>query len=555
MREFYSGLREELIINRAGILIIAAITFAASAVLLFYPTLAEKFVQGMQLSDPERPNLLYTVFIWGLVVLLHAALAISSLLLSARLGEEITAQLRSRVYSAVQFLPFQGDSVPQVGDQIARLTNDTYIVGYFISNSIPLAALQIFTATGAWCLLLVEYSLVAILLVAVCLPVFFALKLVSAVVRKRSKALLDANSRLFNLVEENRHAHTVVKAYGIERRESMLFDPLNQNLKRTSISYYKWLTSLAPGTRSLATLFALGLLYYLASNSLLTSHASETTKLLFYMFLVIRPVSTLAGVTGKYAEACAALARLQELHYENDRNTAVKSLSLSKAPLILKKPKVAQLQGISFGYKNNPPLYNDLSLTISRGKIYVLKGANGCGKSTLGYFLMRFMKPDKGVVKIDDRESQQITKCDWRGNFGYLPQQPMLRNMTLMENIILGRGFDQESVIKAIHSVGGGELISSLPDGLLTSLGPGGSNISGGQRQLVSLARAIIGNPSFLILDEPSTGLDSSRLDSFLTNKQKWASDAGVLIITHEDRFSELADERLHLTNEKIVVH
>ena len=78
MREFYSGLREELIINRAGILIIAAITFAASAVLLLYPTLAEKFVQGMQLSDPERPNLLYTVFIWGLVVLLHACLLYTS---------------------------------------------------------------------------------------------------------------------------------------------------------------------------------------------------------------------------------------------------------------------------------------------------------------------------------------------------------------------------------------------------------------------------------------------------------------------------------------------
>ena len=155
MREFYSGLRVELIINRAGILIIAAITFAASAVLLSYPTLAEQFVQGLQLSDPDRSNLLFTVIVWGLVVTLQAALAISSLLLSARLGEEITAQLRSRVYSAVQFLPFQSDSVPQVGDQIARITNDTYIVGYFISNSIPLAALQLFTATGAWCLLLI----------------------------------------------------------------------------------------------------------------------------------------------------------------------------------------------------------------------------------------------------------------------------------------------------------------------------------------------------------------------------------------------------------------
>ena len=167
------------------------------------------------------------------------------------------------------------------------------------------------------------------------------------------------------------------------------------------------------------------------------------------------------------------------------------------------------VDNVTFAYEEKPTLYQ-VSLSVRRGNMVALVGPSGAGKSTLADILLRFYDPDQGLVTIDGQDIRQFRQKSYRGLFGVVPQDPMLFNATIAENISYGRqGLSQAQIEKAAQIANAVEFIHELPDSYATLIGDRGIRLSGGQRQRIAIARAIAAEPDILILDEATSALDS----------------------------------------------
>jgi ATP-binding cassette subfamily C protein len=199
------------------------------------------------------------------------------------------------------------------------------------------------------------------------------------------------------------------------------------------------------------------------------------------------------------------------------------------------------LRDVSFRYGRDPVLRH-VSLEIPAGRITALVGPSGSGKSTIADLLLGLYRPESGAVLIDGRDLCEVDVVQWRDMIGYVPQEIILFNDTIMANVALNdREADEARVLSACLMAGLGDVLDALPDGLATRVGERGLKLSGGQRQRIALARALWRQPKLLILDEATSALDPATEAAICT---AIASQPGltVLVITHQPSWVDRAD-------------
>jgi ATP-binding cassette, subfamily C, bacterial len=201
-----------------------------------------------------------------------------------------------------------------------------------------------------------------------------------------------------------------------------------------------------------------------------------------------------------------------------------------------------ELRNVSFSYGRGPVL-TDVSLQIPAGGITTLVGQSGSGKTTIADLLLGLYGPDSGTVSVDGVDLRDLDIAQWRSMIGYVPQEIILFNDTIMANVGLGdAAIDEERVRGALVASGLGPLLAELPDGLDTLVGERGFKLSGGQRQRVALARALVNQPRLLILDEATSALDPKTEEEICTAVAAQAGHTTVLAITHQPSWVERAD-------------
>jgi ATP-binding cassette subfamily C protein len=201
-----------------------------------------------------------------------------------------------------------------------------------------------------------------------------------------------------------------------------------------------------------------------------------------------------------------------------------------------------RLDGVSFGYGEKPILV-DVDLDVPSHAVTTVIGASGAGKTTIADVLVGLNRPHKGRVMIGDADLEEIDTVAWRRQLGYIPQETVLFNDTITNNVTLGdETIGRESVIAALKAADAWDFVEALPGGIDYVIGVRGSLLSGGQRQRLSIARALCNNPQFLILDEATSALDRETAVEIANGIRKLIGEKTILAITHQPIWVDAAD-------------
>jgi ATP-binding cassette subfamily B protein len=262
---------------------------------------------------------------------------------------------------------------------------------------------------------------------------------------------------------------------------------------------------------------------------------------------MIGSVGRLATTNIQLQEAKVAFERMYEFA------SVEPEINQSNIGIIQKLGEINSLtiKDLSFRFAGKSQLLKDVSLTIRKGEITVLLGEVGSGKSILLQILQKFQTYEAGEVLINENISlKNIASDTWRSKIGVVPQEIKIFNGTLLDNIILGNIIEEgEKAIYFCETLGFKHFFETLPQGYLTLVGEEGINLSGGQKQLLALARALYHQPNILFLDEATSAMDSKTEQFMIDLLEKLKSNLAILIITHNKNIAEIAEDIYELEN------
>jgi ATP-binding cassette subfamily B protein len=423
----------------------------------------------------------------------------------AQVGRKVTTRVRCLVCEHLQLLPLSFHHDAKVGDLLVRMMGDVNMVRDILFSGWVSMVQRSLLFIATLCLLIWFSPTVGLLALA-------PLPLLMWSIRRSGGRMKDAVSKQRRkegsaaaLASELLVQIRGIKAFGAERRSAKIFGGLSRSGERAGVKA----TRIAAGASlqaEIATGAGLALVLFFGVGQVMDDAMSAGTliMLLSYVRALHKPLRKLSRDGIRLAKAAACAERL----FEVLELPAESSVGESKAPRFSGKIEFAD---VTHTYGGRDPALEDFSLTIEAGTLCVLKGRNGAGKSTTLSLLLRLYKPLKGEILIDGEAAEKFDLESWRAQFAYVPQENLLFAGTLADNVLFGRpDASPEDLQASIDSVGLAPLVQELPDGLDTEIGEAGNKLSGGQRRLVSLARASLRSASILLLDEPIEGLDAS---------------------------------------------
>lgn len=277
--------------------------------------------------------------------------------------------------------------------------------------------------------------------------------------------------------------------------------------------------------------------------------AGDLLVFLAYLRGIATPARQLAKAGRIFGRAAVALERLDEYRTETspvaDRVDAVTPSACAGH---------LELRGVSFGYHASQPVVSDVSFELRRGETVALVGATGSGKSTLGALVARFYDPGLGQVVLDGRDLRALRLSWLRTRVALIPQEPQLFQAPVWENIAYGReGAGREDAIRAAEAAGVDEILARLPNGYDTVVSERGLTLSGGQRQCVAIARAMLSDAAVVVLDEPSSSLDALTEQRLMQALRRLARNRAALLIAHRLETVVAADHILVLDHGRVI--
>lgn len=276
----------------------------------------------------------------------------------------------------------------------------------------------------------------------------------------------------------------------------------------------------------------------------------EITEIVLLTFVFYRLMSHLSNVQGGYLNIIRLDKTMMNLISLIDQAKKYKEEWSGNLNTILKND--IKFNDVTFGYSKRKFLRN-LSLTFKNKKMNVLIGASGVGKTTIVDLLIGLYKPNKGNILIGKIPLNKININNWRKQIGYVPQETILLNDSIKNNITLGSKHNKKDFDTAVKASGIGEFIDELPKKLNSIIGERGLMLSAGQRQRISIARALIRKPILIILDEATANLDTKNEEKILNILKKISKNIMIISITHNKKFEQIADHVFLVTKEKII--
>ncbi len=467
----------------------------------------------------------------------------------ARLGIEVTSDLRFDLYRHLQGLSLSFHDRRRTGDLIVRLTSDIRMLrAAFVSLPLELTEGVLLMTGMAVVMLLMDWQLA--LLALVMLP------LVAVSVRRYRRPMRQAIRRqrereghLATMAAESLGAIRVVKGFRGEKTELARFRGANRKDVRSGLKASRFEAKLKWSAEvSIAVITAVIVL--LASRRILAGALSVGDMVVFLSYLAVyaRPLRRVSKITERMIRASAAGERVLRIlgtrSQVDDRPGAVKAPPFEGA---------ISFSGVSFSYDGRRPVLEDVSLDIAPGERIAIVGATGAGKSTLASLVPRFYDPSAGSVSIDGHDIRGLTLDSLRRQVAVVFQEPVLFATSIAENISYGRPkATREQIERAARRARVDRIIERLPDGYDTVVGERGGTLSGGQRQCIAIARAMIRNAPIVILDELTAGLDPRSAELVTRALRRLMRGRTVLMITHDYRRLEGADRVVVLDRGRI---
>ncbi|MBW9157344.1 ABC transporter ATP-binding protein/permease [Clostridium sp. FP2] len=451
-------------------------------------------------------------YIERIILILLALYLISTLFgflqqyIMAGVAQKTVYSLRKDVDEKLSRLPLKFFDARTHGEILSRVTNDIDNISTTLQQSLTQLITSIVTIIGVIIMMLTISPLLT-LVVILTLPLYIV---VTAFVAKRSQKYFAAQQKeigaLNGHVEEMYTGHKIIKAFGHEKDSIEKFKDINDRLYNSG-----WKAQFISGIIMPMMRFVSNIGYvivcvvggYLATQGRIT--IGDIQAFIQYSSQFTQPIVQTANIANIIQSTVASAERVFELLDEVEEIPDATSAKLIEFP----KGEVV-FENVDFSYKAGEPLIVNMNIDVKHGHTIAIVGPTGAGKTTLVNLLMRFYEIDAGKITIDGVDIRDIKRGELRNMFGMVLQDTWLFNGTIMENIAYGReGATEDEVMQAARAAHAHHFIKTLPDGYNTILNEEASNISQGQKQLLTIARAILANPTIMILDEATSSVDS----------------------------------------------
>jgi ATP-binding cassette subfamily B multidrug efflux pump len=442
----------------------------------------------------------------ALIYLVAMALGIAQGRMTATIVQRAMFRLRQEVHAKLTRLPLSYFDGRPRGEVLSTVTNDIDNVSQNLQQSVSQLVLSVLTIVGVLAVMFwISWLLALIALVTVPVSV-----LVTRIVTKRAKPQFVkqwmTTARLNGHIEEMFTGHALVKVFGRQQEAARTFDEQNEQLYNASFRGQFMSGLMMPlmmliGNINYVLVAVVGGLK-VASGSL---SLGDVQAFIQYSRQFSQPLNQVASMTNMLQSAAASAERifavLDSGEQRPDRRDAIQLAAVTGH---------VAFEHVSFSYRQDKPLITDLSLAVEPGQTVAIVGPTGAGKTTLVNLLMRFYEVDGGRITLDGVNIADMTRESLRSKTGMVLQDAWVFGGTIAENIGFGRlGATQEEIVRAAKAAHVDHFVRTLPDGYETVLDEEGSNVSAGEKQLITIARAFLAEPAILILDEATSSVDT----------------------------------------------
>lgn len=421
------------------------------------------------------------------------------------LGARVTADIRSRLYRQLELLSLQFYDKRQVGAVMSRVTRDAGRLQDFLVDGMPYLIINGLMIVGILAFLfLMSWRLTLYILLPI--PILLAWGVLFWRRMRRYFHKWDQRwSDLMSTVNETLSGIRVVKAFAQEIREVASFNKRNKVLRRIAVrTEINWEIFFA--TSSLVTSLGVLIIWLFGGIEMFKREFSIGKLLAFYgfMWLVYGPIQWFGQVNNWMTRAFAGAERIFEVI-----DTPPEAYDDADAVPMPNIEGRIDFQKVTFGYDKSKPVLHEINLEVTPGEMIGLVGKSGVGKTTTVNLISRFYDVDHGAIEIDGVDNRKIRLEDLRSQIGIVAQEPFLFSGTISENIGYGKpDASFEELMDAAQAANAHNFIVAKPDGYDTQVGERGNNLSGGEKQRIAIARAILHNPRILILDEATSSVD-----------------------------------------------
>ena len=447
-----------------------------------------------------------------------------------KVAQYVANDLRRKMYHHLQHLSLSYYDSHQTGKLLSTITADVSTVQDFASSTlltILIDALTILGMIGIMFYLNSDFTLVAL---AVAPFLLFFVARFKKVMKKATREVRKDQSNMLVVIQKGLESIRAVNAFGRQDFEEERLKKVSEQTVDAALKARRVKSVLSPVvaiTVAACTAFVLWRGAALVLSGAMTVGA--LTVFLWYMSKFFSPVQDLAKMTSTIAQTTVALERIQSI-LDTNSITSEKQNAIEPAKL---KGEIV-FENVCFAYHVESPIVKDFNLTIAPGQRIGICGATGSGKSTIVSLIARFYDPTTGRVLIDGTDISDFTLDGLRKQLGFVLQDTVLFYGSVRENIAYGRPeASEEEIIDAAKTANADEFISRMPHGYDTLVGERGVTLSGGQRQRIGIARALVRNSPILILDEPTSSLDSESEKTVLEALEKLMIGRTVIIIAH----------------------
>lgn len=519
----------------------------STLLLIVFPAVTQRIVDDV--IKGSRPELLLPLILTGLgAFFFQDVLNSLRIILNNHFEQKVIFDLRSDLYSHIQKLPLQWFDNRSTGDIMTRLVEDVTSVERVLIDGIEqgtVAVLQILIVAG----LMLAYS--PTLMVMALLPIpLLAIGALTYTLTARNRYRLQrrAASELSSLIHDNIAGIRQIKTYTSEEREHAHFNTVSEKLRQTTLIVMRAWALYNPSMNFLTSLGML-LIAGFGAYKVLAGQMDDGVLVAFLIMAryLYEPVGRLHQLNQIFQSGRAAGERVFEIldspseiaeHTENPKGPSQGDI---------------RFEGVNFSYSENRLTLADINLHAKPGQMIALVGPTGAGKSTIVNLLTRFYEYDSGRVLLDGRSITEIPRHYLRSNIAMVTQESFLFNGTTAENLLIGKpDATEEEMWTALIAANAAEFVKRMPKGLHSEVGERGIRLSVGEKQRISIARALLKNPPILILDEATASVDTATerliqeaLDRLMEKRTSFVIAHRLSTVRHADQILVLERGRI----------
>ena len=502
--------------------------------------------------SPENPPAVLQVVVIGLLVvaLLRGFSAYAWTYSSAKLSRNFVTELRKKLIEKITFLSLDVHHQYGSGDLLDRILRDTGTTRAFMER----VFVQTFTSFLRMGYPILMLLLIDPMLTVIALSVIPPQQLISRYLEKKlhvaTQKSRKSDSDLMSAVKENLDGIETIQTLNNEIKSIDRLDGKTDHLEVDQLHANR-VTALLRGTVWLLTGIGFALTWWRGGLMVIAGEMTIGTLVVFTGFVkyAYRPFRLFTGIVKAYRRGLVSLERINDVL---DTPSSIQAKQ-NAHPISMTEGRI-ELRNVSFTYGSQPVL-QDIDLTLEPHSLIAIVGGSGSGKSSLLRLIVRLYDPSRGSVLIDDQAIDEVTLKSLRSQMSVVPQSPILFSGTVYENICLARPDASLQEIEAVSRLSSAqEFIERLEDGLDTYLGPGGTSLSGGEAQRITIARALLNRPKILLMDEPTSALDADSESILLQSLLELKKEMTIVVASHRLETIRHADKIIVMEHGRVIL-